>query len=167
MKCPHCQHKTSDKAILQCSHCGEAFERGPLEEYEHLKYLQSWLIDRPEIGIDQRMALLEIASTRQEELLTKLLPQVAPKAPVEKQPTPTVEIAPPAPMAAPAPKPQPTPSPAPAATSKPVTAAVPVAAPAPKPVPAVPAKSVATPKPPAPLKPAARCCARCYISARS
>ena len=60
MECPNCNHTTSDTALLQCSHCGEAFERGPLEEYQHLEYLADWLADRSEISFSQKKGLLDL-----------------------------------------------------------------------------------------------------------
>ena len=145
MKCPNCQHQTSDKAILQCSHCGEAFERGPLEEYEHLEYLADWLADRSEISYSQITKLLDVVEKKQDALIKQLLPKVETK--------PAVEIAPT--ISTPLPKPEPTPIPAPVSTPKLVTDSAPIASPAPKTIIATQPKPITIHKPPAPPKPVA------------
>ena len=91
MKCPNCKHATSNTALLQCSHCGEAYERGPLEEYQHLEYLADWLGDRSEISFSQIKMLLTVVEKKQDALLEKLLPKTAPEKPkpVETKPAPT------------------------------------------------------------------------------
>ena len=43
MECPNCKHATSNAALLQCSHCGESFERGLLEELGHIDYIKNWV----------------------------------------------------------------------------------------------------------------------------
>ena len=43
MKCPSCDHVSDDSTLVKCSHCGETYERGPLEELGHLEYLQKWV----------------------------------------------------------------------------------------------------------------------------
>ena len=90
MECPNCKHATSNTALLQCSHCGEAYERGPFEEYQHLEYLGTWLLNRSEISSSQRKELLESVGKKQAELLKTLLPQAVPEPPkpVEIKPTP-------------------------------------------------------------------------------
>ena len=45
MKCPNCNH-VSDKRLLKCSTCGEAYERDTLETFQHLEYLLVWLNER-------------------------------------------------------------------------------------------------------------------------
>jgi hypothetical protein len=45
MKCPNCNH-VSDTTLLQCSACGEAYERDVLETLQHLEYLLTWLHER-------------------------------------------------------------------------------------------------------------------------
>src|SRR5258706_3274732 len=144
MECPNCKHTTSNTALLQCSHCGEAFERGPFEEYQHLEYLSGWLADRSEISQSQRNELLTLVGKKRAALREKLLPHVLPEktkpvefkpipAPIELKPVANVKptpaimqadmkpIAPPTPVAisAPASKPKPTVAPKPAAPPKP------------------------------------------------
>ncbi|MEP7134399.1 MAG: hypothetical protein ABI904_05655 [Chloroflexota bacterium] len=142
MECPNCKHATSNTALLQCSHCGEAFERGPLEEYQHLEYLADWLSDRSEISPSQINTLLTVVEKKQDALLEKLLPKTAPEKP---QP---VEVKPiPAPVA----KAEPVADikPAPAVLKADIKQAVPVAIPTPASKP----KPVIAPKPAAPPKP--------------
>lgn len=140
MECPNCKHATSNTALLQCSHCGEAYERGPFEEYQHLEYLGTWLLNRSEISSSQRKELLESVGKKQAELLKTLLPQAAPEPPkpVEIKPTPA-PIAKPIAKVAPAPviKAEVTPlakpaTPIPASKPKPVVAPKPAAPPKPK-----------------------------------
>ena len=140
MECPNCKHATSNTALLQCAHCGEAYERGPLEEYQHLEYLAGWLGSRTEISQNQRKELLALVGEKQDLLRVKLLPKLTPEKPkpVEVQPSP-------APIA----KPIADVKPAPVVMkveAKPVTpVAIPVAASKPKPT--------VAPKPAAPPKP--------------
>src|SRR5258707_10025393 len=97
MECPNCKHTTSNTALLQCSHCGEAFERGQLEEYQHLEYLSDWLADRSEISHSQRNELLALVGKKQDILLEKLLPHILPEKtkPVEVKPVPApIEVKP-------------------------------------------------------------------------
>src|SRR6188474_366333 len=75
MKCPNCQHTTRDTAILQCSECGEAFERNLLEEYQHLEYLTGWLSDRPDISLQQSKQWTDLVKKKQDEILAQLLPK--------------------------------------------------------------------------------------------
>src|SRR5262245_18088101 len=90
MECPNCKHATSNSALLQCSHCGEAFERGPLEEYQHLNYLAGWLGDRPEITQKRKQQLLDLVGKKQDMLREHLMPKVPEKVkPIETKPTPT------------------------------------------------------------------------------
>ena len=42
MKCPNCEHQ-SEAEFFECSHCGERYEREPLQIYQHLEYLLEWL----------------------------------------------------------------------------------------------------------------------------
>src|SRR5512134_2981245 len=77
MKCPNCQHTTSDTAILQCSQCGEAFERNLLEEYQHLEYLTRWLADRPELSFSQMRRLTDSIEKRKNVIIAQLLPKAA------------------------------------------------------------------------------------------
>jgi len=136
MECPNCKHATSNTTILQCSNCGEAFERGPLEEHQHLKYLADWLIDRTEISHSQKKELLELVEKKQDALLKKLLPKVVDEV---IKPAPVVQTMPvqkaqtvstPVPISSP----KPVPLPAPASQPKSIIIPVPKPAPAPKPV---------------------------------
>jgi hypothetical protein len=90
MKCPNCNHATRDTALIQCSHCGEYFERGPLEEFQHLKYLTAWLAARPEISDTLKEQLLGLAGKRQETLLEQLLPK--PKVIEKPEPAPVLRV---------------------------------------------------------------------------
>ncbi|HUE99283.1 MAG TPA: hypothetical protein VMN99_08500 [Anaerolineales bacterium] len=131
MECPNCKHATSNTALLQCSHCGESFERGPLEEYQHLDYLADWLADRAEIGKQLKEKLLEVVGTKQDALLAQLLPKFVEEAkPVveEVKPEPVLMEAEVKPLVVPSPVAQPTPSPQP----KPKPAPKPAAPPKPK-----------------------------------
>ena len=105
MECPNCKHATSNTALLQCSHCGEAYERVPLEEYQHLEYLADWLADRSEISFSQKTDLLSIVEKKQDALLEKLLPKIAPEKPVETKPAPVpvAKVTPPVTLMQPAP----------------------------------------------------------------
>ena len=124
MECPNCKHATNSTAILQCSHCGEAFERGPLEEFQHLEYLVRWLGERSEISAYQKSELISIVKKNQRKLSKQLLPKIEPK---------------PEPAEPPVDKAQAVPAPAPVSTPKPT--------PAPKPVPLAPAPVSASPAP--------------------
>ncbi|HSG45019.1 MAG TPA: hypothetical protein VLA72_17870 [Anaerolineales bacterium] len=161
MECPNCKHAASNTALLQCSHCGEAFERGPFEEYQHLEYLVEWLKDRSEISFFQRKELLTVVEKKRDKLLTQLLPKT-----VEKEEPADVKPAPAPVVTTPLPPTQPTVAPAPIETPKPEKSVDAKPAPVvPPPVtakPAVvsapkatvaPASSVVTPKPVAPPKP--------------
>ena len=138
MECPNCKHSTSNTALLQCSHCGEAFERGPLEEYQHLDYLAGWLVDRSEISQTQKKELLEVVGEKQKALLNTLLPIIEKPKPIETKPAPVAEVKPIADI-------KPTPVVLKAET-KPVAPIAP-AMPASKP------KPIVAPKPAAPTKP--------------
>jgi len=140
MECPNCKHATSNTALLQCSHCGEAYERGPLEEYQHLEYLADWLGSRSEVSQSQKKELLALVGKKQDLLRVKLLPKLAPEQPkpIETKPIP-----------APVTKPIADVKPVPAvmkAEAKPV-APVAIPVPASKPKPTVAPKPVAPPKP--------------------
>ena len=164
MKCPNCDRVSDQSALVKCSHCGESFERGLLEELGHLDYLQKWVDEhRSDIG-DYRAGIIQSrVGERQRKLLEGIkrpreVPQVEPipvgreeplapppkpvavPPPVEVKPTPVVEI-----------KPAPE-KPAPVVTkveTKPMETPVPVV----KHVPASPPKPKAAPKPAAPPKP--------------
>ncbi|RPJ28571.1 MAG: hypothetical protein EHM33_04005, partial [Chloroflexi bacterium] len=155
MECPNCKHATSDTALLQCSHCGESFERGPLEEYQHLAYLADWLVDRPEITQKLKEQLLDLVGKKREALIKQLLPKVM----EETKPAPVVEVkpleevqqeipaAPPKPVIVPEPISESAPAqitPAPQMVATQAEAVAPKPSPLPQRVPA---------KPAAPLKP--------------
>jgi len=151
VKCPNCKHAASDTALLQCSHCGEAFERGPLEEFQHLDYLTGWLKDRSEISFTQKRDLLFIVEKKRSSLLRQLLPkEIVEGKQIE---TKTVSAVKEAPVQTPQPvtTPKPAPLPKPAAASAPPVSAKPATVYAPKPVspprPSRPPKPVAPPKP--------------------
>ncbi|HET9909323.1 MAG TPA: hypothetical protein VFQ23_21935, partial [Anaerolineales bacterium] len=150
MECPNCKHTTGNSVLLQCSHCGEAFERRLLEEYQHLQYLAGWLGDRPEISPDLRGQLLTLVGAKQNLLRGQLLPKVSQKEkPVQPKPSPipVAEKKPATEKAIPAPvvSAKAESAPLPTAVVKPI----PVAVAAPKPKPAPP-KPVAPPTPPRP-----------------
>jgi hypothetical protein len=158
MECPNCKHATSNTALLQCSHCGESFERGLLEELGHIDYLQKWVDEhRADIGEYQAGIIQGRVGERQRKLLKELkgnveVPQAA-SIPVVKEehpdpvPLPTLVVIP-APTGVKPTQEKPTPV-AGKAQAKQMAAPIPVARPAPvaarKPKPA--------PKPAAPPKP--------------
>ncbi len=150
MECPNCKHATSNTALLQCSHCGEFFERGLLEELGHIDYLQKWVDEhRADIGEYKAGIIQGRVGERQRKLLKELkgnveVPQVASSPVVKEEP--------------PAPVPPPTPVILPARTEvKPVqekptpvalkAEAKQITAPASKPKPTVVPKPAAPPKP--------------------
>ncbi len=144
MECPNCKHTTNDTALLQCSHCGEAFERGPLEEFQHLEYLTSWLKDLTAISPDQKRELLAIVEKKRDRLLDQLLPrEITEEKPVAKEEAQAA----PTPKPIPSPKPIPTPKPASVSAAPPLTTKS-IAVPAPKP--ATPPKPIVPPKPKSP-----------------
>jgi hypothetical protein len=124
MECPNCSH-VSEKVILKCSACGEAFNRRTFEEFEHLQYLLDWVnrmqgeIDTPTLKRIQAQA-----GTERDRLRAILLPPspepAAPAVgapPAEPAPSPSLQPAPviaaavPAPVAVTVPAPQPAPAP--------------------------------------------------------
>ncbi len=124
MECPNCKHEASPTALLKCSHCGKAYERQLLEEYEHIGYLFEWL-EKHRSQLGGAVSNLEDELANREAELEQLMH-------IEDTP---VEAAKPAPVA-PAVAPVPAPTPAPAAQPVPAIAPVPVPTPAPKPAPA-------------------------------
>src|SRR3990170_4218683 len=70
MKCPNCDRVSDQSALVKCSHCGESFERGLLEELGHLDYLQKWVDEhRSDIG-DYRAGIIQSrVGERQRKLL--------------------------------------------------------------------------------------------------
>src|SRR5262245_1381195 len=93
MKCPNCQHRTSNTALLQCSQCGEAFERNLLEEYEHLEYLSIWLSLRSEISLGQIKQLTNVVQQKQTVIRAQLLRPIEGEKPVETKSVAGVEAA--------------------------------------------------------------------------
>ena len=80
MKCPNCQH-ISDTAILECSACGTAYDRGKLERLGHLEYVLAWLDSRaPRIGRGMYSRLHEEVTNEFKALRDQLIPR--PPAPV-------------------------------------------------------------------------------------
>jgi hypothetical protein len=159
MKCPNCDHVSDDSALVKCSHCGEAYERGLLEELGHLEYLQKW-VDKYHADLGDKARFLQSRVGEQQRKLLKEIKGIAESPKAES--VPTVRREPP-----PAPKPvlpegkpaleKPAPvlikaegtsvsRPSPAPKPVPFTSVAPVA-PTPKPVPPKPA---APPKPPRP-----------------
>ncbi|HEU4745354.1 MAG TPA: hypothetical protein VFS61_08960, partial [Anaerolineales bacterium] len=156
MKCPNCDHTSDDSALVKCSHCGEAFERGQLEELGHLEYLQKWVdkyhadlgdtarFIQSRVGEQQRNLLKEIkgvaeAPKAESAPIARQEPPPAPK-PIIPEVKPAIEKSVPILM-----KVEATSVSTPAPLPKP--AAVAPVAPPPKPVPPKPA---APPKPPRP-----------------
>jgi hypothetical protein len=109
MKCPNCQHH-SETVLLKCSACGESYERGALEELQHLEYLLAWLESQADSLGDRFEALQtqvawDLANVRSGLLPERVeTPAVTPVAP---------ELAPPVPIPAPTPIPTQKPIPAP------------------------------------------------------
>ena len=158
MKCPNCDHISDNGALVKCSHCGEAFERGLLEELGHLEYLQKWVdkhraeisdkaqVIQSRVGDQQRKLLKEIkgiVEVPKVESVPVEPPQPAPKPVarvakpiVDEKPTPAAMKAETSTISTPAPAPKPAP----------ITSVTPIA---PKPKPAAP-KPAAPPKPPSP-----------------
>jgi len=138
MKCPNCEHISDDKVLVKCSHCGETFERGLIEELAHLDYMQTWTKNHEtQLGTRAIDFIQKYAFTRKAELLKILRP------PKEEIPAPQ-----PKPEVTPAPQPvvEPVAPPAPVLEAKPQAAAVVVSKPVPAPKPQV-TKPVAPPKP--------------------
>ncbi|HEU0295271.1 MAG TPA: hypothetical protein VFR47_21200 [Anaerolineales bacterium] len=157
MKCPNCQHTTSDTAILQCSQCGEAFERNLLEEYQHLEYLSRWLSNRTELSVSQVKQLTALVGNKQSEILAQLLPKTTQAAEelAEAKPAPLVEIAQAVQPAPAIPAPEPPPAQEPVAAPAPASIAQPAIAPEsranPRPV-IVPPPATATTRKPAVIR---------------
>src|SRR5215211_8464734 len=157
MKCPNCDHVSDNSALVKCSHCGEAFERGLLEELGHLEYLQKW-VDKYRTEIGDKAQFIQSCVGEQQRKLLKEIKAVADTPKAESVPT-VREGPPPAPKAViPEIKPaieKPTPvlmkakatsASTPAPVSKPASVA-PVA-PNPKPVHRKPAAPTKPPRPP-------------------
>ena len=43
MICPNCHYSPNSTEMVKCSQCGKLFERGLLEELQHIDYLENWL----------------------------------------------------------------------------------------------------------------------------
>src|SRR5215216_3195565 len=99
MKCPNCDHVSDQDALVKCSHCGESFERGALEELGHLDYLQKWVDEhRSDIGDFKTGIMQSRVGERQRKLLAEIRgPMAVPKA----EPIPVVKEESPAPAAKP------------------------------------------------------------------
>ena len=92
MKCPNCDHTSDDSALVKCSHCGEAFERGQLEELGHLEYLQKW-VDKYHADLGDTARFIQSRVGEQQRNLLKEIKGVAeaPKAesaPIARQEPP-------------------------------------------------------------------------------
>jgi hypothetical protein len=148
MKCPNCQHH-SETALLKCSACGESYERGALEELQHLEYLLAWLESQADSLGDsfetlQTQVAWDLANVRSGLLPERVeTPAVTPVAPERAPPVPI-----PAPTPIPTQKPIPAPTPIPAVVA-PVIAELPESAAAvasePEPAPASAAAGVELP----------------------
>lgn len=168
MECPNCHHEASATALVKCSHCGKAYERQLLEEYEHIGYLLEWL-EKHQEELGKNVSVLKTGLVNRETELEHLMrvgetPTQAAKPAVETA-TPTIAPQPKAPAVEPAPQlpltpkaaipaapatPKPAPAPIPLQASTPVAAAV--SAPLPQAAPAKPAPRPA-PVPPKPAQP--------------
>ena len=83
MKCPNCNH-ISETALMQCSQCGEAYDRHSLETFQHLEYLLSWLDSRAEtLDAATLKNLRADAMAESQRLLDELLPAPEPAAVIE------------------------------------------------------------------------------------
>ena len=156
MKCPNCQHTTSDTAILQCSQCGEAFERNLLEEYQHLEYLSKWLSEQSDVTLQQSKHWTDLVKKKQGDILAQLLPEtVEIEKPAEIKTGSIPEEAPVIPPAPPVPALEPLPVEEPIA--QPVVVLEPEAVPQPIiiPPPTTAPKPIASQRPPAQPKPTA------------
>jgi len=71
MKCPNCNHISDDSSLLKCSQCGDAFERGLLEELQHLEYMQQWLEDYDLSSTNDTVRIIKKKSQEQREELLK------------------------------------------------------------------------------------------------
>ena len=73
MKCPNCNHVSDNSLLLTCSQCGNAFERGPLEELQHLDYMRQWLEDYDLSGANDTVRIIAKKIQEQHEELLKEL----------------------------------------------------------------------------------------------
>jgi len=159
MKCPNCDHVSDQSALVKCSHCGESFERGLLEELGHLDYLQKWVNEhRADIGDYKAGIVQSRVGERQRILLEKIKGPVAvPKV----EPIPVIKEEPPAPAAKPVVPPPVEIKPVPVVEIKPApekptsVVAKSETKPLPTPAPVVKQASVSPPKPRVAPKPAA------------
>ena len=172
MECPNCHHKSQPGVLIKCQDCGASYERGILEEYEHVHYLLDWLEEhRVEMGENATSLIMEMNSRKTSLRERMHLPADAkpvitsasltlPSQPKPVAPLPAVPT--PAPVSAPTPKPVELPAPprpAPAApamaasVTTPIVSSRPVAVPVPTPKPVESQVQKPAPKPVAPPKP--------------
>ena len=85
MKCPHCQNTTDKSQVIKCTHCGQQYERGQFEEYQHLEYLHDWIQNQSGRLGDQAKSLLAEVETRQAEARQLLGIQLRPVEEVAKE----------------------------------------------------------------------------------
>jgi hypothetical protein len=150
MKCPSCDHVSDDSTLVKCSHCGEAYERGLLEELGHLEYLQKW-VDKYHVDLGDTARFIHSRVGEQQRKLLKEIKGIAeaPKA----ESVPIVRREPP-------PAPQPVIPEVKPAVEKPASVpikaeATPVATPAPvsQPASVAPVAPTSKPVPPKPVTP--------------
>lgn len=72
MECPNCKHVSDDSSLLKCSECGDAFERGHLEELGHLEYMQQWIEDNVLSDAYEVRVIKKKIQERHEEFLKKI-----------------------------------------------------------------------------------------------
>ncbi|MCH7663772.1 MAG: hypothetical protein IH859_07880 [Chloroflexi bacterium] len=88
MKCPNCNH-ISDKALLECSSCGEIYYTEQLETFQHLEHLVKWLNSQREagfLGVTVHARLKKQAEGELEEVRNILLPpeEIVPARPIKE-----------------------------------------------------------------------------------
>jgi len=95
MKCPACDH-VSEKALLKCSECGNAFDRNSLETLEHIRYLVEWLRGQePNLSPDAYKGLIREASVLVKQTRHQLrLEEVIEPAPRVTEPVPSTLVHP-------------------------------------------------------------------------
>ncbi|HLF74932.1 MAG TPA: hypothetical protein VI524_11330, partial [Anaerolineales bacterium] len=161
MKCPNCDHVSDQSALVKCSHCGESFERGLLEELGHLDYLQKWMDEhRADIGDYKTGIILGRVAERRRKLLGEIKgpigsPQAKPAPALREEPSPAApELVVPSPVVSVEPSPLPEKQAAPQAPAPVAPAdeikAMEMPAPVVKPAQVVPPQPKPAPKP-APL----------------
>src|SRR5919109_1153582 len=95
MKCPNCDHTSDDSALVKCSHCGGAFERGLLEELGHLEYLQKW-VDKYHVDLGDTARFIQSRVGERQRKLLKEIKGIAEAPKAESVPIVRQEL-PPAP----------------------------------------------------------------------